>query len=315
MAGEQSEAIRRFEAWLKPGLFYLFLALLILLNLMVWFGWKPLASANTLSEVVASLRAERDRLQGLLGEACTSAGLEPYRRGEAVSPPAVSANGPEAAVTPPNGLVGVLQSAAVVVVHPEGSGSGFFIDPTTIVTNRHVIEGVKSGTVLIANKTIGTFLKAKIVSVTRGSSVGSADFALLRLEQSPAGIKVLPIAGRPEPLQPVVAVGFPGSVISSDQGSVPAPIYTAGDVSVVQPQATGVALVIHTAEISPGSSGGALVDRCGSAVGVNTFVRSPENTADGRRLYALSADSLRKFLEASGQRYTNAGACQADRAN
>jgi len=315
MAGEQSEAVQRFEAWLKPVLFYFVLAALIFFNLFVWFGWEPIAKTDVSSGVIASLRAERDRLQGLLGAACASTELRSHEPNEIGSVPAAEIGGPASATAPQNVLVGLLQSAAVVVVHSDGSGSGFFIDPTTIVTNRHVIEGVKGETVLIANKTIGSFLKAKIVSVTRGSNIGSADFALLRLEKAPAGIKVLPIAGRPEPLQHVVAVGFPGSVISRDQGAVPAPIYTAGDVSVVQPQATGVALVIHTAEISPGSSGGALVDRCGSAVGVNTFVQSSDSTADGRRLYALSADSLRKFLDASGQRYTKAGACQSERAN
>lgn len=315
MAGERLGPVERFEAWLKPGLFYLFLTLLILLNLIVWFGWKPLADANASPEVLAGLRAERGRLQGLVGGTCTSPELQSYGRGDTGPLPAVSASGSEAAVTPQDGLVGLLQSAAVVVVHAEGSGSGFFIDPTTIVTNRHVVEGVKGDTVVIASKAIGSFLKAKIVSVTRGSDIGSADFALLRLEQAPAGIKVLPIAKQPGPLQHVVAVGFPGSGIRSDQSQVPAPIYTAGDVSAVQPQASGVTLIIHTADISPGSSGGALVDRCGSVVGVNTFVQSSDSKAEGRRLYALSADSLRKFLDASGQNYTNAGDCQAGRVN
>lgn len=315
MAGERSRHVEKFEAWLKPGLFYFFLALLILLNLIVWFGWKPFENTNASPEVIAGLRAERDRLQGLLGATCTAPELQSYGRGESGPLPAGAASSPDTAVPPQDGLVGLLQSAAVVVIHAEGSGSGFFIDPTTIVTNRHVVEDVKGDTVVIASKAIGTFLKAKIVSITRGSDIGSADFALLRLEQPPAGIKVLPIAKQPGPLQHVVAVGFPGSGIRSDQGQVPSPIYTAGDVSAVQPQASGVTLIIHTADISPGSSGGALVDRCGSVVGVNTFVQSSNSKAEGRRLYALSADSLRKFLDASGQSYTNAGDCQASRVN
>jgi S1-C subfamily serine protease len=316
MATEKSRSIESFEAWLKPGLFYFFLALLVLLNMIVWFGWRPQANANSSPEVITGLRSERDRLQALLVGACTSAELQSYGKGEA-GPllPSGTASGPKTVATQQDSLVALLQSAAVVVVHPEGSGSGFFIDPTTIVTNRHVIEGVKGGTVLISSKAIGAFLKAKIISVTRGSNIGGADFALLRLEQSPAGINVLPISRQPAPLQHVVAVGFPGSGIRSDQSQVPAPIYTSGDVSAVQPQSSEVTLIIHTADISPGSSGGALVDRCGSVVGVNTFVQSPDSKAEGRRLYALSADSLRKFLDESGQRYTNAADCQAGRVN
>lgn len=315
MASETLGPVERFEAWLKPALFLFILVLLILLNLIVWFGWRPLANSHASPEVISGLRAERDRLLGLIEGACGSPELRSYGRGESGPLPSANASDPEAANIPQDGLVGLLQSAAVVVVNSQGSGSGFFIDPHTIVTNRHVVEDVKGDTVFIASKAIGTFLKVKIVSISLGSEIGSADFALLRLEKPPAGIKVLPISKQPSPLQNVVAVGFPGSGIRSDQGQVPAPIFTTGDVSAVQPQASGVTFIIHTADISPGSSGGALVDRCGSVVGVNTFVQSSDSKAEGRRLFALSADSLRKFLDASGQAYTNASDCQAGHLN
>jgi len=86
-------------------------------------------------------------------------------------------------------------------------------------------------------------------------------------------------------------------------------LFTSGDVNTVQPQASGVSLIIHTADISPGSSGGPLVDKCGVVVGVNTFVMAPGDSAEGRRLYALSSDTLRKFLASSRQNYTVAGQC------
>jgi S1-C subfamily serine protease len=92
---------------------------------------------------------------------------------------------------------------------------------------------------------------------------------------------------------------------------LPAPLFTSGDVNTVQPQASGVSLIIHTADISPGSSGGPLVDQCGVVVGVNTFVMGPGDSAEGRRLYALSSDTLRKFLDSSRQRYTTSGQCTA----
>ena len=316
MRSKISVAIERFETWLKPSFFFFLLALLVLLNLIVWFGRDPFTKLNGSSTVISGLRAERDRLEGLLASACTSAELRSYGRGESGPlSPSSTVRVPDSRNTPQDNLVGLLQSAAVVIAHSEGSGSGFFIAPTTIVTNRHVIEGVKGDTVLIGSKAIGKFLRAKITSVTRGSDIGGADFALLRLEQSPAGIKVLTVSNQPSPLQHVIAVGFPGSAIRSDQSEIPAPIYTTGDVSALQPQASGVAFIIHTADISPGSSGGALVDRCGSVVGVNTFVQSSDSRAEGRRLYALSANALRKFLDSSGQQYTIAGDCQAGQMN
>jgi S1-C subfamily serine protease len=314
MTANTAAKIENFENWLKPSFFYFFLGLLILLNLIVWFGWRTAENAITAPEVITDLSAERDRLQGILGKSCTSAELQSHGRG-ASGPLSPSNNAQETGLEAmhQSGLVELLQSAAVVVVHSEGSGSGFFIDSTTVVTNRHVVEGLKVDTVLIASKTIGSFVKAKVISVTRDSAIGGADFALLRLEQPIQGVKVLPIARQPSLLQQVVAVGFPGSGIRSDQSKVPTPIYTSGDVSAVQPQSSGVTLIIHTADISPGSSGGALVDRCGSLVGVNTFVQSSDSRAEGRRLYALSADSLRNFLDTSGQPYTNASVCQTGR--
>jgi len=315
MRGESYSLIERFEAWLKPGVFYFFLVCLIFLNLLVWFWWKPFANVDLSPELTAGIKAERDRLTQLLDASCTAPELQLYRRGEIGPLPSIAESRSDAAGTPQDRLVQLLQSAAVLVSHSEGSGSGFFINPTTIVTNRHVVEGAKDDTVFVGNKTIGLFLPARIASLTRGSDVGSADFALLRLEHSPAGIKTLPIARLPDPLQNVVAVGFPGSGTRTDQNQIPSPIYTTGDVSAVQPQSTGVTLIIHTADISPGSSGGALVDRCGSVVGINTFVQSSDSKAEGRRLYALSADSLRKFLDLSQQRYTKADECQAGRRN
>jgi S1-C subfamily serine protease len=56
--------------------------------------------------------------------------------------------------------------------------------------------------------------------------------------------------------------------------------------------------------MSTGSSGGPLVNRCGNVVGVNTFIGAREDQFTDRSLYALSATSLRGFLEQSGQRYT-----------
>jgi S1-C subfamily serine protease len=306
--------IERFESWLKPALFFLLLALLVLLNIWVWFIWNPKTVEAASSELLAGLRAERDRLQTVVDGSCNADDLRSFAQGES-GPLAANSRTDQGSKNQPAGeLVSLLEAASVLVFHANGIGSGFFIDSSTIVTNRHVVEGAKGDTVSVTNKAIGGALTAKIVSVTRASTIGSADFALLRVNQSHAGVRALAIASQPSALQQVVAVGFPGSGIQSDanQGP-PSPIFTSGDVSVVQPQPTGVALVIHTADISPGSSGGALVDRCGGVVGVNTFVKSGDSRAEGRRLYALSADSLRKFLDSSGQSYTNASDCQAGR--
>ena len=63
-------------------------------------------------------------------------------------------------------------------------------------------------------------------------------------------------------------------------------------------------LVLHTARIATGSSGGPLVNRCGNVVGVNTFIGAQTDKFSDRSLYALSGNALRSFLDQSGVSYT-----------
>ncbi len=314
MEANKAFFIKRFDAWLTPSLFYILIAALIAANIFVWFFLKAEVSAANNSSAISILLNERDKLKLLLEKACSSTELTSVERiGSAMSPEEVTRN---QAPSVKGNLVDLLQSAAVMVSHNKGSGSGFFIDSTTIVTNRHVIEDVKGDTVYVSSKSIGGRVAAKIISASQGSQIGSADFALLKIERPISGVKTLNISSRPQPLQKVIAIGFPGSAIQTDSNSeLPSPIFTSGDVSAVQPQASGVDLVVHTADISPGSSGGALSDRCGSVVGVNTFVRGNENTSESRRLFALSADTLKKFLDASGQRYATSETCSSINGN
>jgi S1-C subfamily serine protease len=319
--------IERFEAWLTQPMFWFLVVLLIVLNLYVWFKWLPQFYDGRTADIVAGLQTERNHLKEILDGSCTSeemkaygnGGLGPLSPNTQISPPSLTSPNPN--LLPQDTLVGQLQSAAVLVRNGNYMGSGFFIDAQTIVTNRHVIENSKKGQagetkLTVASQALGGVVSAQVVTATQNANIGSADFALIRIERPSTGVKPLPIAPDPIPLQHVVAVGFPGSGIQSDANrALPSPIFTSGDVSVLQPQPTGVSLVIHTADISPGSSGGALVDRCGGVVGVNTFVFGDANRFESRRLYALSAVSLRKFLEASGQRYSSAGDCQSSRAN
>ncbi len=279
-------------------------------------------AATTQHELLlASLRSERDRLSALVAAGCTSADLR--AQGSAynayrVTPPL----GGTLPTTPTDGqprspeqLAAMLDAAVVLIISKHSHGSGFFVTPDLIVTNSHVVESAGPSGVWVTSRSLGKVLSARVVATTPSSVVGSPDFALLRLT-TPAAAMPLAIANDAGRLAPVVAAGYPGLVMRTDPrvarllqgegGEAPETVLSPGEVSVTQPQANGVKLVIHTADISPGNSGGPLVDRCARVVGVNTFVSKSSDVA-GRVLYALSAADLGAFLHAHSVDFTEGG--------
>jgi S1-C subfamily serine protease len=214
------------------------------------------------------------------------------------------------AILPQEQLVSLLEAATVrVLVFSDqmkylGHGTGFFIDKNTVVTNRHVIEAGKK--FAITSSFLGKEpLPARLIAATRDSEYTNPDFAVLRAEKVPANVRSLALSTQPKLLQTVVASGFPSSEIRVDANLVtPNTVFSQGEVSVLQPQPNNMVLVLHTARIATGSSGGPLVNRCGNVVGVNTFIGAQTDKFSDRSLYALSGNALRSFLDQSGVSYT-----------
>ena len=309
--------------------FFFTATLLVALNLFVYLWWvnKPFVMfrpAELNREIVLGLEAESLRVQALLDSACSSPELLAYRRGE-IGPLRSSAIPDQTAgvstantvpsqsttkILPQDQLVALLESATVrVLVFSEqmkylGHGTGFFIDKNTVVTNRHVIEAGKK--FAITSSFLGKEpLPARLIAATRDSDYTNPDFAVLRTEKPPVNIRPLAISTQPQLLQTVVASGFPSSEIRVDANLVtPNTVFSQGEVSVLQPQPNNMVLVLHTARIATGSSGGPLVNRCGNVVGVNTFIGAQTDKFSDRSLYALSGNALRSFLEQSGVSYT-----------
>lgn len=134
-----------------------------------------------------------------------------------------------------------------------GFGSGFFIKPNLIATNYHVIAGAASGTA----KLVGKSTTYKVEGFT--ATYKYNDLALLKVSAS--GINPLPIgnsdavkigetvyvAGNPKGLEGT----FSDGIISSRHGG------------------TAKGRLQMTAPISPGSSGGPVLNRKGEVIGVS----------------------------------------------
>ncbi|MEI7608324.1 MAG: trypsin-like peptidase domain-containing protein, partial [Rhodospirillaceae bacterium] len=289
--------------------------------------------------VLEALRGERDRLRGAVNSGQCK--LPPGERpGAALTlpplptqplpaaplpqslPPAASVppgttppNAPKPA-TPPQppaqpstlSLNEILERSTVMLIAGESLGSGFFVAPGLILTNRHVVEGKKglAGTIIVISKSLGHALPATVVATSPNSEIGGRDYALLQVAPPP-GAQSLPLATGVEKRVTVIAAGFPGHLIKSDPAvqalakgdptAAPELVMSEGKVEVIHTHQNGIPIVVHSADISQGNSGGPLVDRCGRVVGINTFIDTDPQS--GRRgLYSLGSADLIAFLTA-----------------
>lgn len=304
-------------------------------GVLAFQGPRGLGADHAVAEgLVRGLRDRLDRLGTALGLDCAALSIEAPRlvptipvhlgdstarpkmvdtAGPATSPAIGPATPPAAALTPADAreqdeLVGRLERGVVLIIAGDKMGSGFFVKPDLVVTNRHVIDGVSQ--VLVAGKQVGMVVGTVVSS---GNEEPLHDFALLRVPPQ-AGASPLVLAIPRRPMEPVVSAGFPGLYMSTDpsfqrlkNGDARAagelePVLQAGVVNHLQHYAEdGLTLVVHSADIAPGNSGGPLVDDCGRVLGVNTFDRSSMNgTSSIRARYALGADGLRRFLTTAG---------------
>lgn len=200
-------------------------------------------------------------------------------------------------------------TALVLVDSPRtgtGFGSGFFVAPGLLVTNHHVVAPAAGGQIWVGSQSLGGMHPARLVQA-EGGNIGGTDFALLEVPEA-AAAPVLALTPRVGRLDHVVAAGYPVLVMEADQSfrrlvegdrnALPALAVTQGVVTVIQD--TGQAPVLaHTALISPGNSGGPLVDACGRVVGQNSFGRS-DSTHTHWMNYALASEALAGFLERAG---------------
>ncbi len=187
-------------------------------------------------------------------------------------------------------------------------GSGFFITPSHIMTNAHVVKGCR--TVKFTNKKIGIIQEARIAMFTEQNG---QDFAVLHTA-SPCDITPLEILdGLVSRTQKVSTWGFPGAVtygdpklmelLRGDPTAAPEVVYSEGTVNVIQ---DGVPpLIVHSATVSQGNSGGPLVDEQGCVVGINTFIQMDKQSYRQSSL-SIPSTTICRFLTENGIPYTKA---------
>jgi hypothetical protein len=176
-------------------------------------------------------------------------------------------------------LVARISPAVVAIETSTGRGSGFFVQPDTIVTNAHVAGSDASVRIHL---TSGGTLTARVDKVA-----ADLDLAILKVPTAPdRTIVTLRDVGNVRSGEDVIVIG---SSLGVFQNSV-----TRGIVSGVR--RTGNVVLIQTdAAINPGNSGGPLLDRNGAVIGINTMsIRTAQGIS-----FAVAVDHARELLSGS----------------
>ena len=185
----------------------------------------------------------------------------------------------------------------VMLKNDRSTGSGFILGKDTILTNRHVVSG-RDPRFLITSPS-GSKSEGEVVYIDR-----KLDFAVVKA----SGINrssPLPLCYRsyPFPGQTVVALGSPlglaGTVTTGIVSAVRSP-QEGGDLKGIAPNY--ITLIQTDASISPGNSGGPLLNNRGEVIGVNTW-SSARGGAQNIN-FAISIVDILKALEVQAPQYS-----------
>lgn len=202
---------------------------------------------------------------------------------------------------------GVVRIVTIAIVDNEvvgfGHGSGFAIAPNRIVTNAHVVE--------IANRYPGNVIIGVVPSEGDKSFRGelirvdpARDLALIEF----GGVRLPPLTLFNGPVADgatLIALGYPGNVdlatarSSTDFITPLSPVRSQGFFSGRR-TLTGIDVLLHTASIARGNSGGPLLDRCGRVLGVNSALTRADN-GDASFGFAIANAELTAFLREAKQ--------------
>jgi S1-C subfamily serine protease len=184
-----------------------------------------------------------------------------------------------------------------------GHGSGFAVAPNRIVTNAHVVELAAR---YPANVVIGVVpsegdksYQGKLIAYD-----AQRDLALIEFN----GTKLPPVTlfnGPVDDGESVIALGYPGNVdLATAQSAADfikplSPVRSQGGFAGPR-VLTGVQVLLHTASIARGNSGGPLLDKCGRVIGVNSALTKAEE-GDSTFGFAIADAEVIAFLTEAKQ--------------
>ncbi|TPG13019.1 S1C family serine protease [Sphingomonas oligophenolica] len=206
---------------------------------------------------------------------------------------------------------GVVRVVTIAVVDGQvvgfGHGSGVAVAPNRIVTNAHVMELADR---YPDNVVIGVVPSEGDKSY-QGKVVGydsERDLALIEFK----GV-ALPRAtfftGKVDDGEAVVALGYPGNVdvatarSAADYIRPQTPVRSEGVFSGRR-TLSGIDVLLHTANIARGNSGGPLLDRCGRVIGINSAITRAED-GDSTFGFAIADSEVEDFLREAKQPFAS----------
>lgn len=189
-----------------------------------------------------------------------------------------------------------------------GQGSGFFVAPEIVATNAHV-AGRLGNKVIVGNPAMGGMRPGQVIAISADENY---DFALIKVPGT-ANIPYLRIGNSASRTMRVSAWGFPAFItgddpklkrlVEGDISAAPEVVYSEGAVSVVLEHKPP--MIVHSAALSQGNSGGPLVDDKGIVVGINTLITKASQSYSQSSV-ALPGSELAAFMQKHGVAATRA---------
>lgn len=192
-----------------------------------------------------------------------------------------------------------------ILVHQDKisrAGTGFLVSGRRLVaTSHHVVENGKNFHLGFLDKNG----RARWIQAEIRASAPAKDLAILEAGEDIEGTQLTLAGYEPEWASDVYAIGYP---VAADEGMIGSAPFAIGGASFLRPsvvkgivsrvldQPTIMARMQHQAPISPGYSGGPLLNRCGAVVGVSNSHHKTDNGLS----YAILGSDLADFVSSNG---------------